>query len=153
MFKVNVINTNAKVASLEGFSRPDNHVLGGARTFETYESIKVDPARVSDDYLKQYVTVIQFTGLLDKNEREIYYDDIVRYSFYDKKGGDAHDGTALIVRNISNGVGLLMDWDDQKQEMIAVSEGGEIQDYWHDPELWEIEVIGNRFASPNLLKS
>lgn len=71
-------------------------------------------------------TVGQFTGLLDKNGKEIYFDDIVR-----NKYGDI--GCVIWFPDWS----LRVDWG-----------GGDI--HFIDPE-WGLEVIGNIHDNPELL--
>lgn len=72
-------------------------------------------------------TVGQFTGLYDKNGKEIYFDDIVR-----NKYGDI--GSVIWFSDWS----LRVDWG-----------GGDI--HFIDPE-WGLEVIGNIHDNPELLK-
>lgn len=71
-------------------------------------------------------SVGQFTGLLNKNGKEIYFDDIVR-----NKYGDI--GSVIWFSDWS----LRVDWG-----------GGDI--HFIDPE-WGLEVIGNIHDNPNLL--
>ena len=71
-------------------------------------------------------TVGQFTGLLDKNDKEIYFDDIVR-----NKYGDI--GSVIWFSDWS----LRVDWG-----------GGDI--HFIDPE-WGLEVIGNIHDNPEML--
>ncbi len=99
--------------------------------------------------------VMQYTGLQDKNGTDIYFDDVVRFQFHDKRNPDANwFGTALITKKMGGGAGLLSDEDDRKHhesEVHAVDEGGTIQDLWEDEDLWTVEVIGNRHANPSLI--
>lgn len=71
-------------------------------------------------------SVGQFTGLLDKNGKEIYFDDIVR-----NKYGDI--GSVIWFSDWS----LRVDWG-----------GGDI--HFIEPE-WGLEVIGNIYDNPELL--
>ena len=71
-------------------------------------------------------SVGQFTGLLDKNGKEIYFDDIVR-----NKYGDI--GSVIWFSDWS----LRVDWG-----------GGDI--HFIEPE-WGLEVIGNIHDNPELL--
>jgi hypothetical protein len=72
-------------------------------------------------------TIGQYTGLHDKNGKEIYFDDIVR-----NKYGDI--GSVIWFSDWS----MRVDWG-----------GGDI--HFIDPE-WGLEVIGNIHDNPELLK-
>jgi len=91
-------------------------------------------------------TVGQFTGFLDDKKVEIYYDDIVKFKFINDNNICEYDGTALVIENMSQGVGLLMTYVNEEEnptEVIASEEGDFVEDYWEDKDLWEIKVIGN----------
>ena len=83
-------------------------------------------------------TVGQFTGLLDKNGKEIYEGDMIRS--YDSENNP-------IIHSIS--------WDNKKACYVATMLqypllGGSIDKDWIDE--FEKEVIGNIFDNPELLK-
>jgi uncharacterized phage protein (TIGR01671 family) len=104
------------------FVCPDEFANG--KTWEDYEVIPE--------------TVDQFTGLLDKNGKEIYEGDIIRS--YDSENNP-------IIHSIS--------WDNQKACYVATMPqspllGGSIDKDWMDE--FEKEVIGNVFDNPELLK-
>jgi uncharacterized phage protein (TIGR01671 family) len=97
--------------------------------------------------------VMQYTGFNDKNGKEIYFDDIVAFSFVNRDDvSDNYSGTAAICRTSSNGTGILFDDTDFPGEVIAVLCGGEISDYWEDEDMWTIEVIGNVHKNPNMVR-
>ena len=84
-------------------------------------------------------TIGQFTGLLDKNGKEIYEGDIIRS--YDSENNP-------IIHSIS--------WDNKKVCYVATMLqhpliGGPIYKGWIDE--FEKEVIGNVFDNPELLKA
>lgn len=75
--------------------------------------------------------LMQYTGLQDRNGREIYEGDIIKY---DDAGGEAH---TQVVR-----------YDD---EMGAFGcNRGALMDHFNC--MWEIEVIGNIYENPELFK-
>ena len=104
------------------------------------------------------VELLEWTGLMDKNEKEIYFDDIVRFSFHDIHNIDEllinYEGTALITETMSFGVGIMHDKEEGGgDKVIAVKEGGLIEEIWDDKSLWTFEIIGNRYENPELLKT
>ena len=118
-------------------------------------SIQVDIGSFIPRNVKPQDTILmQYTGLKDKNGKEIYMDDVVKFRFYDKDYRDSYwGGTAVVTYNMSEGVGLLFDFSDTIQSnAYAVLEGGQLESYWPDEELWEMQVIGNIYENPELLK-
>lgn len=84
-------------------------------------------------------TLGQFTGLLDKNGKEIYEGDIIRS--YDSENNP-------IMHSIS--------WDNKKACYVATMLqypllGGSIDKGWIDE--FEKEIIGNIYDNPELLKA
>jgi uncharacterized phage protein (TIGR01671 family) len=80
-------------------------------------------------------TVMQFTGLLDKNGKDIYDGDIIKWGFTGENIG-------------------IIEWDNKNFEYCITlnkrlfeSPNG-LKDFWSD----RIEVIGNIYENPELLK-
>lgn len=95
--------------------------------------------------------VMQMTVLKDKDGKEIYFDDIVEFSFHDKESGEEYSGTALIVQTIGGGAGIRHEWSEHIQELVAIQNGGIQEDIWEDENLWTFSVIGNMHETPHLL--
>jgi len=94
----------------------------------TYPKVRVDDKNENEDWLftKDFV-IQQFTGLKDKNDREIYEGDIIKGP-HDFGPGGWHERTGTIEFHKFNGYS----WE-----------------YW---DIKHIEVVGNIFENPELLK-
>lgn len=87
-------------------------------------------------------TVGQYTGIDDKNGKEIYEGDIVLLDCYYYEE-PAFDGEFKVIYDDINGMWLLVDLEN-KDRGVAF---GEIRNYYKA----EIEVIGNIYDNPELL--
>lgn len=99
------------------------------------------------------IEIVRCPGLKDDNGKPIFYGDIVDVAFHDgdDRKGDWW-GTALVITSMNGGLGLLSDYGDSWDgEVFAVDQGGFVEDYWPDNDLWEIEIIGNMYENPELL--
>ena len=77
------------------------------------------------------IELMQYTGLKDKNGREIYEGDIVKYN---DAGGETHT--------------QVIEYDDEMGAFCC--DRGAFVDYFTC--MWEIEVLGNIYENPGLLK-
>ena len=89
------------------------------------------------------MVLMQYTGLNDKNEKEIYEGDIVLLDCYYYEE-PAFDGEFEVVYDEINGMWLLIDLEDK--ENIYTFEN--IRGYYKS----EIEVIGNIYDNPEMLE-
>jgi len=87
------------------------------------------------------VVVMQFTGLLDKNKKQIYEGDILRYV---EKMCDLGDAQTLIAK-------VIYDQDVAAFGLGLNDERG-CWNYFTDRTISHFEVIGNEFENPKLLK-
>lgn len=83
------------------------------------------------------IAVMQFTGLLDKNGREIYEGDVVQFQREIKSEGKKKTEVLKLTEQI--------EWDDVE----ASFGGGGFTMY----QMNEPEIIGNVFENPNLLEA
>lgn len=107
---------------------------------------------VREEYEGREYNIMQFTGFQDKNGKDIYFNDIVKFSYKDPQDSEFDDdGEAVIVHTMSNGVGIIS--ENINGETYAVSDevGGVIQEIWEDEDVWDIEVIGNIFEDEDML--
>ena len=87
--------------------------------------------------------LMQYTGLKDKNGKEIYEGDIVKYDEFWREG-DCH---------YNSGVGQIL-WDDEETGFYLAAK----DTYFIDIDLFSLtrnldaEVIGNTYENPELLK-
>ena len=79
-------------------------------------------------------TVGQFTGLRDKNGKEIYEGDVVRASIY-------CDEDAQVLEVKYRGTGFVIDYRDSEADYFMLSDFP-----------GTVEVLGNIYENPELLK-
>ena len=90
------------------------------------------------DYTDTYV-VMQFTGLKDKNGKEIYEGDIVQYN----------------RRSSYDGINFEVKWSEDNWGWVLVSKNKDYLINEQTPEGYRyefIEIVGNIFENPDLLK-
>lgn len=86
--------------------------------------------------------LMQYTGLHDKNGKEIYEGDIVLLDCYYYEE-PAFDGEFKVIYDDINGMWLLVDLENKGRGFTF----GEIRSYYKA----EFEVIGNEYDNPELL--
>lgn len=89
--------------------------------------------------------LMQSTGLLDKNAKEIYEGDIVVVpnQNYDPSNGDDNNLIKVVSYHV-NRFGI---------EDMKAGEFEELYDYWTgENETEDIEIVGNIYENPDLLK-
>lgn len=88
-------------------------------------------------------TVGQYTGLHDKNGKEIYEGDIVLLDCYNYEE-PLFSGEFKVIYDVEKGMWLLVDLENKDRDFTF----GEIRSYYKA----EIEVIGNEVDNPELLE-
>lgn len=94
----------------------------------------------SADILSRFENVMQFTGLHDKNGKEIYEADVVKLrDWKDKVGGDLEDIEAEVIWDINC-------WKTRTKK------GWQTGLFDPSDKKFGCEVIGNLYENPELLK-
>jgi len=89
--------------------------------------------------------LMQYTGFKDKNSKEIYEGDYVRFSIFDYNDLDT-GYTGYVVWAGSR----FMIWKHYDNEYYGSNGGFDLDEVCGQDD--EIEVIGNRYENPELLK-
>ena len=94
------------------------------------------------DIEKSFIVAQQYTGLTDKNSKEIYEGDILKYTF----DGDSYPEEA--VDKI-----FICEWDQNNAWFVFKEHDDDVSDayYWLEIKGY-CEVIGNIFENSELLK-
>jgi uncharacterized phage protein (TIGR01671 family) len=94
-----------------------------------------------DDMIREDWELLQFTGLLDKNGKEIYEGDIVKIT-------DPYDEESKISLVKCIGDGFIVEWNNGfcggDSDISLIS--------WAMEDDFKFEVIGNIYENPELLK-
>jgi uncharacterized phage protein (TIGR01671 family) len=83
--------------------------------------------------------LMQFTGLLDRNGKEIYEGDIVTYSVWER----FHESETIRRTKVK--------YQDNLCGFSPMAWHTQVEDEFYNYEIENIEVIGNIYESPNIL--
>lgn len=128
--------------------------ISGEGEMAPWEELVSDYYHMDEFIQPDGLIFMQYTGLLDKNDKEIYEGDIVRYIRYNWKcQGHSQDQTDMVsVCEIY--------WDEKRhafREQGKFPSGGGWSGYlsFNDEraDRNEIEVIGNIYENPELISS
>jgi hypothetical protein len=103
-------------------------------------------------------SLMQFVGFKDKQGKDIYYGDIIKYTItWDEEQGDINErGTAIIIRGMNYGVGIQRSYEKRIELDKATNQHymptyadylGEGMDIWEDEDIFDIEVLGNVYEN------
>lgn len=124
----------------------------GVKTF--YETCPPNPEVINGKRrveIEDYI-LMQYTGLKDKNGKEIYEGDIVKIhetAYWETELQKAMAGGIDV--DIGEYIGVIT-WDDEGADYSCVQKGQTIEDAVGWPRHEQVyEVIGNKFENPELL--
>jgi len=90
------------------------------------------------------ITLEQYTGLKDKNGKEIFEGDVVKYKIGYKVSEPSDE-----PQNVCSSTGVVAFKDG---EFLPRPHGFYPEDYWYGYKYFDFEVIGNIHENPELLK-
>ena len=90
-------------------------------------------------YNKKPSVIMQYTGLKDKNGKEIWEGDIVRYKVFER----FHEQDSKRVSQVA--------WLNDKAGFFPMSEHTVVEDGFYNYEIEDFEVIGNIYENKELL--
>lgn len=104
---------------------------------------------------------MQYIGWEDKDGKEIYYGDIIKYKVIWGDEDINEWGTAIVHRFLNNGAGILRSFSEEKpfihelKNFISTyaSWNGQLENLWYDEEMFELEVVGNIFETKHLINN
>lgn len=106
-----------------------------------YLFFQIMPNAAAYDAVKEHfddIVWLEFTGLLDKNGKEIYESDWCRACFRDKEG--LHYQQGIIVM-------------DDYMWCLKIESGDEVGEIYSINRLHDFEIIGNIYENPELIRT
>jgi len=94
------------------------------------------------NYPKQY-EVMQFTGLKDKNGKDIYEGDICKF-YEDKETDIFFHGLAYVNNDTVGGSWKIIKCDNEGGEEYGIDSSS----FWNE----DFEIIGNIYENPDIIK-
>jgi uncharacterized phage protein (TIGR01671 family) len=123
------------------------------RCWHNLNKVMIDNAQIYDDFnqmigsKKEIYSVMQSTGLKDKNGKEIYEDDCVEFEgrvLQVRFGSYIEAWDGVCPKDGHNAIGWFMSDEDEKCIKSLLTG-------WMLPNMKELEIIGNLFETPSLL--
>lgn len=103
----------------------------------------IDDNSLLDEKMNGTCALMQYTGLKDKNDKEIYEGDVVRqYADCDEYGCDIY-------------FRYLIEWDNEQLAYCGneIQSKGLTNDRYYGTDMADYEIIGNIYENPELLES
>lgn len=94
------------------------------------------------------VELMQYTGLKDKNGKEIYEGDIVRFKLQTGFACGWEDGTDFDPTGAREIIRVVR---YQNGEFVPRDEANIVEDGYYSWKTFDFEIIGNQFENPSLL--